>query len=40
MIHVPEHIKVTINNPYHYKNRSFRIQQLFQNLIGNAVNYR
>lgn len=40
MIHVPEHIKVTINNPLPIiKADRFRIQQLFQNLIGNAVNY-
>ncbi|WP_339920495.1 PAS domain-containing protein [uncultured Flavobacterium sp.] len=40
MIHVPEHIKVTISNPLPViKADRFRIQQLFQNLIGNAVNY-
>jgi len=40
IIHVPKHIKVTIKNslPVIYADR-YRIQQLFQNIIGNAVNY-
>ena len=40
IIHIPDHIKITINNelPIITADR-FRIQQLFQNLIGNAVNY-
>ncbi|OCB78476.1 PAS domain S-box protein [Flavobacterium crassostreae] len=40
IIHVPEHISITIQNPLPIiKADRFRIQQLFQNLIGNAVNY-
>jgi PAS domain S-box-containing protein len=40
IIHIPEHIKVTIKNklPIIHADR-YRIQQLFQNIIGNAVNY-
>lgn len=40
IIHIPKHIKVTIKNelPVIYADR-YRIQQLFQNIIGNAVNY-
>ncbi|WPR72524.1 PAS domain S-box protein [Flavobacterium sp. NG2] len=40
IIHIPEHITITINNELPIiKADRFRIQQLFQNLIGNAVNY-
>ncbi|MCG9791626.1 PAS domain S-box protein [Flavobacterium algicola] len=40
IIHVPEHIKIRINNQMPViKADRFRIQQMFQNLIGNAVNY-
>ncbi|AWG20466.1 hypothetical protein FFWV33_02435 [Flavobacterium faecale] len=40
IIHIPEHIKVQINNQMPtIKADRFRIQQMFQNLIGNAVNY-
>jgi len=40
IIHVPKHITVTISNtlPIIDADR-YRIQQLFQNIIGNAVNY-
>jgi len=40
IIYIPENVTVTIKNslPVLKANR-FRIQQLFQNLIGNAVNY-
>ena len=40
IIHIPSHIKVSIKNPLPtIKADRFRIQQLFQNLISNAVNY-
>ncbi|MCW2118130.1 PAS domain-containing protein [Flavobacterium sp. 7A] len=40
IIHIPDHIQVLIKNPMPIiKADRFRIQQLFQNLIGNAVNY-
>ncbi len=40
IIHIPEHISVTIKNKLPVINADrFRVQQLFQNLIGNAVNY-
>jgi PAS domain S-box-containing protein len=40
IIHIPSHIKVSIKNPLpKIKADRFRIQQLFQNLISNAVNY-
>jgi PAS domain S-box-containing protein len=40
IIHIPEHISVTIKNklPVIDADR-FRVQQLFQNIISNAVNY-
>ncbi|WP_418262010.1 PAS domain S-box protein [Flavobacterium faecale] len=40
IIHLPKHITITVHNelPILRADR-FRIQQLFQNLIGNAVNY-
>ena len=40
MIHIPNHISITIKNqlPMLHADR-YRIQQLFQNIIGNAVNY-
>ena len=40
IIHIPKHITISIQNklPVIPADR-FRIQQLFQNLIGNAVNY-
>jgi PAS domain S-box-containing protein len=40
MIHIPKHISITIKNqlPMLQADR-YRIQQLFQNIIGNAVNY-
>jgi PAS domain S-box-containing protein len=40
IIHIPEHIKISIKNklPIIHADR-YRIQQLFQNIIGNAVNY-
>ena len=40
IIHIPNHISVTITNslPIFDADR-FRVQQLFQNLISNAVNY-
>ena len=40
MIHIPKHISITIKNqlPMLHADR-YRIQQLFQNIIGNAVNY-
>jgi signal transduction histidine kinase len=40
IIHIPQHITISIQNqlPIIPADR-FRIQQLFQNLIGNAVNY-
>ena len=40
IIHIPQHITISIQNklPVIPADR-FRIQQLFQNLIGNAVNY-
>ena len=40
IIYIPEHIKVKINQKLPIiKADATRIQQLFQNLIGNAVNY-
>lgn len=40
MIYIPEHIKVTIKNKLPVINAdTTRIQQLFQNIISNAVNY-
>ncbi|NHM07424.1 PAS domain S-box protein [Flavobacterium sp. CYK-4] len=40
IIHIPSHITVTIkNNLPVIKADRFRIQQLFQNIISNAVNY-
>jgi PAS domain S-box-containing protein len=40
IIHIPEHITVTIKNSLPIiKADSYRIQQLFQNIIVNAVNY-
>ena len=40
IIHVPEHITVSILGDLpSIKADKFRVQQLFQNLIGNAVNY-
>jgi len=40
IIHIPEHISVTIKNNLPVINADrFRVQQLFQNLISNAVNY-
>ena len=40
IIHIPSHIRVEIkNNLPVLKADRFRIQQLFQNLISNAVNY-
>lgn len=40
IIHIPENIKVTITNELPIMNTDrFRMQQLFQNLISNAVNY-
>lgn len=40
IIYIPEHISITIKNqlPMLQADR-YRIQQLFQNIIGNAVNY-
>jgi light-regulated signal transduction histidine kinase (bacteriophytochrome) len=40
MIHIPSHVTIEITNkfPTIYTDR-YRIQQLFQNLISNAVNY-
>lgn len=40
IIHIPEHIKISIKNklPIIHADR-YRIQQVFQNIIGNAVNY-
>lgn len=40
IIHIPSHINVSISNPLpEIRADRFRIQQLFQNLISNAVNY-
>ena len=40
IIHIPQHITVTIANQLPVINADrYRIQQLFQNIIGNAVNY-
>ncbi|WP_445453754.1 PAS domain S-box protein [Flavobacterium sp. 25HG05S-40] len=40
IIHIPSHISVTIKNTLPVINADrFRIQQLFQNIISNAVNY-
>lgn len=40
IIHIPSHISVTIKNSLPViKADRFRIQQLFQNIISNAVNY-
>ncbi|SDX04233.1 PAS domain S-box protein [Flavobacterium degerlachei] len=40
IIHIPKHITVTIKNTLPIINADrYRIQQLFQNIIGNAVNY-
>jgi signal transduction histidine kinase len=40
IIHLPDHITVSIISSLpRIKADKFRIQQLFQNLIGNAVNY-
>lgn len=40
IIHIPPHISVTIKNSLPViKGDRFRIQQLFQNIISNAVNY-
>jgi PAS domain S-box-containing protein len=40
IIHIPAHVKVTIDDPLPtLKADRFRIQQLFQNIISNAVNY-
>ena len=40
IIHIPEHITVKIVNTLPVINADrYRVQQLFQNLIGNAVNY-
>lgn len=40
IIHIPPHISVSINNSLPViKADRFRIQQLFQNIISNAVNY-
>lgn len=40
IIHIPSHISITIKNSLPFiKADRFRIQQLFQNIISNAVNY-
>lgn len=40
IIHIPQHITITIKNTLPVINADrYRIQQLFQNIIGNAVNY-
>jgi PAS domain S-box-containing protein len=40
IIHIPKHITVTIKNNLPVINADkFRVQQLFQNIISNAVNY-
>jgi PAS domain S-box-containing protein len=40
IIHIPSHINVSISKPLpEIRADRFRIQQLFQNLISNAVNY-
>jgi PAS domain S-box-containing protein len=40
IIHIPKHITITIKNKLPIiKADRYRIQQLFQNIIGNAVNY-
>ena len=39
IIEIPEHIKVTKNNLPIVKGDKYRLQQLFQNLIGNAIAY-
>ncbi|MBP6182740.1 PAS domain S-box protein [Flavobacterium sp.] len=40
IIHIPKNVNVTINNSLPIiKADYFRMQQLFQNIIGNAVNY-
>jgi PAS domain S-box-containing protein len=40
IIHIPKHVTIVINNTLPIlKADRYRIQQLFQNIIGNAVNY-
>ncbi|NQY05760.1 MAG: PAS domain S-box protein [Flavobacteriaceae bacterium] len=40
ILHIPEHIVIEIRNPLPtLKNNKFKIQQLFQNLISNAIKY-
>ncbi|MFV8380017.1 PAS domain S-box protein [Flavobacterium sp. LB3R33] len=40
IIHIPKHISITIKNQLPILHADhYRIQQLFQNIIGNAVNY-
>ncbi|ULC60355.1 ATP-binding protein [Flaviramulus sp. BrNp1-15] len=39
ILHIPDHITLTKSNLPIVKGDKYRLQQLFQNLIGNAINY-